>query len=114
MRNEEISMNLHCTDNKNANALKIMIEHGAEIVFKNDRYTTPVTFEFCPAKRTNQINVFESHTKVFASIKMMDNTTNIIIKGKALDHPDSFPEGQSYLEQYPSINEVQQQRKAFV
>ena len=76
-------MNLHCTDNKNANAIKIMIEHGAEIVFKNDRYTTTVTFEFYPAKRTNLINVFESHTKVFASIKMMDNTTNNIIKRKS-------------------------------
>ena len=104
-------MNLHCTDNKNANALKIMIEHGAEIVFKNDRYTTPVTFEFYPAKRTNQINVFESHKKVFAAMEMMDNTTKIITKkGKSFDHPDSFSERQAYLEQLPFINEVQRQK----
>ena len=79
-KNEKISINLHSTDNKNDDAIKRTIEHGAEIVFKNDRYTTPVTFEFYPAKRTNQINVFESHKKVFAAMKMMDNTTKIITK----------------------------------
>ena len=114
-RNKEISINLHSNDNNNADTIKRTIEHGAEIVFKNDRYITPVTFEFYPAKKTNQINVFESHKKVFAAMKMMDNTTKIITKkGKAFDHPDSFPEGQAYLEQFPSINEVQRQRKIFV
>ena len=114
-KNENISINLHSTDNKNDDAITRTIEHGAEIVFKNDRYTTPVTFEFYPAKRTNQINVFESHKKVFAAMKMMDNTTKIITKkGTVFDHPDSFPEGQAYLEHFPSINEVQRQRKVFV
>ena len=109
------SINLHSTDNKNADAIKRKIEHGAEIVFKNDRYITPVIFEFYPAKRTNQINVFESQKKVFTAMKMMDNTTNIITKkGKAFHHPDSFPEGQEYLEQFPSINEVQRQRNVFI
>jgi len=83
-RNEEISINLHSTDNKKADAIKRTIEHGAEIVFKNDIYTIPVTFEFYPAKRPNQINVFESHKKVFATTKMMDNTTKIITKKEKL------------------------------
>ena len=40
-------------------------------------------------------------------MKMMDNTAKIIKKkGKAFDHPNSFPERQAYLEQLPSINEV--------
>ena len=43
-RNEKISINLHSTDNKNDDAIKITMEHGTEIVFKNDKYTTPVTF----------------------------------------------------------------------
>ena len=59
------------------------IEYGVEILFKNDRYTTPVTFEFYLAKKTNHINVFESHKKVFAAMKMTDNTTNIITKKKS-------------------------------
>ena len=83
-KNENISINLHSTDNKNDDAITRTIEHGAEIVFKNDRYTTPVTFEFYPAKRTNQINVFESHKKVFAAMKMIDNTTKIITKKEKL------------------------------
>ena len=79
-RNEKMSINVHSTDNKNDDAIKRTIEHGAEIVFKNKRYTIPVTFEFYPVKRTNQINIFKSHKKVFAAIKMMDNTTKIITK----------------------------------
>ena len=31
------------------------IEHGSEIVFSNNRYTTPVSFKFSPKK----INLFE-------------------------------------------------------
>ena len=98
-KNEKISINLHSTDNKHDDAIKRTIKHGAEIVFKNNRHTTPVTYEFYPAKRTNQINIFESHKKVFAAMKMMDITTKIITKKKQIfDHPDSFPEGQAYLE----------------
>ena len=52
-KNEKNSINLHSTDNKNAGTIKRAIEDGAEIVFKNDKYTTPVTFEFYPTKRTN-------------------------------------------------------------
>ena len=77
---EKVSINLYSTDNKKANVIKKTIEYGAEIVFKNHSYTTPVTFEFYSAKTTNQINVFESHKKVFAVMKMIDNTTNIITK----------------------------------
>ena len=110
-KNENISINLHPTNSKHDDAIKKTIEHGAEIVFKNDRYTTPVTFEFYPAKRTNQINVFESHKKVFAAMKMMDNTTKIITKkGTVFDHPDYFPEEQAYLKQFALINEVQRQK----
>ena len=57
---------------------------AAEIVLKNVRYTIPVTFEFYLAKKTNQINIFESHKKVFAAMKTMDNTTNIITKKEKL------------------------------
>ena len=43
-RNTKISINLHSTNNKNADTIKRTIEHGAEIEFKYDRYITPVTF----------------------------------------------------------------------
>ena len=39
------------------------IEYGKEIMLKNDKYTAPITFEFTPERKTNQINVFESHKK---------------------------------------------------
>ena len=52
-KNEKIAINLHSTDNKIDDTIKKIIEHGAEILFKNDRYTTLVTFEFYPEKRTN-------------------------------------------------------------
>ena len=111
-RKDVISINLHFTDNKKVNAIKKTIEYGAEIVFKNHSYTTPVAFEFYSAKTTNRINVFESHKKVFAVMKMIDNTTNIITKkGKYFDYPDSFSEGQVYLEQFSSISDIQRERK---
>ena len=45
----------------------------------------------------------------------MNNIIKIITKkGNAFEHPDSFPEGQEYLKQFPAINEVQQQGKVFV
>ena len=70
------------------------IEHELEIVFKNGKYTTLVTFEFVLERKPNQIHVFESHKMVFTTMKMMDNTTNIITKkGKCFEHPDSFPDG---------------------
>ena len=56
-KNENISINLHSTDNKNDDAIKRTIEHGAEIVFKNVRYTTPVTFEFYPAIKLTYLRV---------------------------------------------------------
>ena len=43
---------------------------------------------------------------------MIDNTTNIITKkGKSFNYSDSFSEGQVYLEQFPSISDVQRERK---
>ena len=41
------------------------VKYGLEIVFKIDRYATPITFKFAPERKTNQINVFKSHNKVF-------------------------------------------------
>ena len=113
-KNEDIFVNLHPSENmKHESALMRKIEHGAEILSKNNKYITPVTFEFALIMKKNQINLFESHKKVFTTMKMMDNTTPIIIK-KVFEHPDLFPEGQEYFDHFPSHNEVQRQRKVFV
>ena len=61
-KNEKISINLHSTDNKNDDVIKRIIEHGAEIVFKNVRYTTPVTFEFYPAIKLTYLRVIRSYS----------------------------------------------------
>lgn len=49
-------------------------------VFKYDRFTTPVTFEFVPNIDSNNLNVYENHKKVFAAIKNVDSTTNYFTK----------------------------------
>ena len=80
-KSEKSFVNLHSSNTtKTKNSIMRTVEHGAKIVFKNNRYIILVTFEFYSTKKTNQINVFESHKKVFAAIKMMNNTTNIITK----------------------------------
>ena len=82
-KSEKSFVNLHSSNTtKTKNSIMRTVEHGAKIVFKNNRYIILVTFEFYSTKKTNQINVFESHKKVFAAIKMMNNTTNIITKKK--------------------------------
>ena len=58
-KSEEIIVKLHPSDNtKHESAIMRNIEHGENIVFKTNRKTIPVTFEFAPARKTNQINVF--------------------------------------------------------
>ena len=80
-KNEDTFVNLHPSENmKHESALMRKIEHGAEILLKNIKYITPVTFEFALTRKKNQINLFESHKKVFTTMKMMDNTTPIITK----------------------------------
>ena len=54
------------------------IEHRSEIVFSNNRYTTPVSFEFAPEKNSQYLNAFASHKKVFIAMKIADTSTKII------------------------------------
>ena len=41
------------------------IEYGPKIVFSNNRYTTPMSFEFAPEKKSPYLNIFASHKKLF-------------------------------------------------
>ena len=115
-KGKDFFVNIHSSENnKNESAIIRTIEYGGEIVFKNNRYTTPVIFEFSPIRKTKQINVLESYKNVFSAIQMTDRTTKIITKkGKAFKNSDSFPEGQEYLDKFPAINGVQRQRKVCV
>ena len=91
------------------------IEHGSEIVFSNNRYTTPVSFEFAPEKNSQFLNVFASHKKVFIAIKIADASTKIISNdGTVFDSSSDFPEGQEYVKHFPTINRLQLRRKVFV
>ena len=91
------------------------IEHGTEIVFKNEIYTTSVTFELYSAKKTNHINIFESHKKVFATMKMIDNTIKIITK------KEKFPTVQTSYQKdkhiwnnsYPSMKYNDREKKLY-
>ena len=88
------------------------IEHGSEIVFSNNRYTTPVSFEFASEKNSQYLNVFASHKKVFVAMKIADTSTKIISNdGTVFDSSSDFPEGQ---EHFPTINRLQLRRTVFV
>ena len=115
-KREELIVNLHNSDTiAHKSSVMRKIEFIAEIVFNNDKYTTPVIFEITPERKINQINVFKIHKKLLTAMQIIDNTTKIIInKGKLFKHPDSFSEGQHLLKYFPSHNEVQKQRTFFL
>ena len=70
------------------------IEHKSEIVFSNNRYTTPVSFEFAPEEKSKYLNVFVSHKNVFIAMKIADTSTKIISNdGKVFESPSKLPEG---------------------
>ena len=91
------------------------IEHGSEIVFSNNHYTTPVSFEFVPEKHSQYLNVFAIHKKVFTAMKIVDTSTKVISNdGTVFDSPSDFPEGQEYVKNFPTINRLQLKRNVFV
>ena len=81
---EEMVLNLHPSNTvKHKSAIMRDVQYEAEIVFKNDKYIIPVTFELSPERKTNQIIVFESHRKVFTATKMIDNINMILTEKKS-------------------------------
>ena len=54
------------------------MERGTEIELKNNKYLTPVIFEFVIRRSSNRINIYERHKKLFVATKLVDNTTAII------------------------------------
>ena len=52
------------------------IDHESEIVFSDNRFITPVSFEFAPEKNSTYLNFFASNKKVFIAIKITDASTN--------------------------------------
>ena len=73
-----IVVNLHISDTMEYESLFTRkIEYGIETVFNNYKCITSIIFEF--ALKKNQINVFKSYKNVFTAIKMMDNTTEILL-----------------------------------
>ena len=82
-------------DSKEGNSRQNMccIEHVAEIVFKNDQFTTSGIFEFTSNKDSNDLNVYENYKKVFAAMKFIDYTNKIITNfGKTFENLNEFPE----------------------
>lgn len=54
------------------------IGHRTKIVFKNKKYTTPVTFGLSVSHSSNKINVFDRHKNIFEAMTVIDNTTVMI------------------------------------
>ena len=42
--------------------------YGANITFKNNKYTTSITFEFTVSRDNKQFNIFDRHKKIFEAI----------------------------------------------
>ena len=91
-----------------------IIEHGSKIVFSNNRYTTSVSFEFTPEKKSPYLNVFASHEKVFVAMKIADTSTKIITNnGTIFEPPSEFPDVPAYVKHSLAMNKIQLQRKVF-
>ena len=84
-------------------------------MLKNNKYSTPVTFEFAVSRCSNKINVFERNTNIFRVMKFVNNTTlRITSSGKRFEHPKEFPSEQDYVKIFTLENQLQKQRKIFV
>ena len=91
------------------------IEHGLDITFNNNKYTTPITFEFTDGRDNIQDNIFNRHKKIFATIKLVDNSTKMITTaGKVFEHPQQIPSVQDYVTHSPFTDSIQKQRKVFI
>ena len=76
-----------------------MIKHTIKIKFVKDRYTTPMIVEFSSPLKSgkNTINITSIHCKIFAAMKILDPSLNIITQtGKIYEHPKEFPTGNEY------------------
>ena len=83
------------------------IKHGSEIVFSINKYTTPVTFAFNPEKKSTTLNVFESHKRVFITIKIVDDTKEPLInEGNVFNSLSKFPDELYYVNRLPAANKI--------
>ena len=91
------------------------IKHGVDIIFKDNKYTTPIAFEFTVGRDNKQVNIFDHHKKIFVVIKLVDTSTKMIITtGKAFEHPKEIPSGKVYVTHFPFMSSIQKQRKGFI
>ena len=87
-----------------------LFKHDTEIVCKNNRFTTLVTFEFVPNKDVNNIYVYENYKKLFTAVKSVYSTTKIIASSvKIFENPNECSKGQNYITNFPMTNKLQQQ-----
>lgn len=69
-----------------------IIKHGADITFKNNKYTTPITFEFTVSRDNKKVNIFDRHKNIFEAMKLVDNSTKMITTaGKVFEYPKEIP-----------------------
>ena len=68
-----------------------------------------------PRKKSQYLNVFASHKKVFIAMKIADASTKIISNdGTIFNSPSDFPEQQEYVNHFPTINRLQLRCNVFV
>ena len=83
----------------NTDILDRMIKHETEIKFVKDRYTTPMIVEFSSQLKSgnNTINIAFIHCKIYAAMKILDQSLKIIIQAvKIYEHPKDFPTRNEY------------------
>ena len=69
------------------------IDHRTTM-FKNFKFTTPITFEFTPDKESNQVNMFEKYKTIFIEMKNIDPNIEVITNtGTYFKHKKKLPSG---------------------
>ena len=75
-----------------------LLNNVISIKFERDRYTTPITIEFCQQQDKESINPAKLNRDLFAEILLIDATTKIISNnGTIFAHPKELPLRKEYV-----------------
>ena len=81
------------------------IPYAVEIKFINDCYATPVTVEFDSSDPDNSVKRPMKNRKLFATLKLLDQSISITINDTAINHPGEIPIGTVYTESFDIITD---------
>ena len=78
------------------------VAHAAAVKYEKNRYITLVNVEFGSNESDSIVNITSIHRKLFAAIKLLDPSANIITDDDTvIHHPKEFPMGPDYKTNSP-------------